>query len=309
MARKVTPAQFRSMMQQQQRKRKQAIEKYNREVRQYNQAVKRDVAKVNREIATHNQKAKRDINRYNSEVRAHNSRVRANRSRLQTELRRLKARTNSSSYINLQTSVRTVVSTYQAVEQREASGHFREIDNDILEYAERETANSVGVMNALLDSGEREVESNNEIDEGVLSYLASVSSEIVDRWRGALFSLNPNNPDAARHFCTSAREVLTHILDVGAPNQIVKASIENVDLTPNGTPTRRAKIMYMLHKCGVSDEALTEFILADISDVVDLFQVFNAGTHGSAGKFTLHQLSALKARVEGAFGFLARLSS
>lgn len=40
----------------------------------------------------------------------------------------------------------------------------------------------------------------------------------MDRWKGALFSLSPTNPDAAQHFCTSAREVLTSMLDIAAPD-------------------------------------------------------------------------------------------
>lgn len=34
-----------------------------------------------------------------------------------------------------------------------------------------------------------------------------------DRWNAALFSLNPQNPDATRHFRTSSREIFTDIFD------------------------------------------------------------------------------------------------
>lgn len=307
MARRVTPAQYRSMVQQAQRKQKQAIDKYNREARQHNQSVNREVAKANREITAHNQKVRREINKFNSDVRAHNYRVRANRSRLQSELKKLASRAKSSSFASQQTSVRLVANAYHAVERRESLGQFREADSAILECAEREAANAANLMNALLDD-EGEDQRDFELDQDVVTYLASMSTELVDRWKGALFSLNPQNPDAARHFCTSAREVLTRILDLQAPNALVQKSKPGVCLTPYGTPTRREKIAYMLRQCGVVEDTLTEFILVDVNDVIDLFKVFNDGTHGSAGKFDMRQLSALKRRVEDAFGFLATLS-
>jgi len=308
MVRRVSPSQLRSIMQQAQRKQKQAVDNYNRQVRQRNQRVKREVDKINREINAHNQKVRRDVNRYNSEVRAHNSRVRANRQRLTTELRRLETRARSTSYSSYRTSTNVVTQAYKAIERKEDIGNFNNAHNEILEYAEREAANSAGVMNALLDEDATTAEFENAPDEGVLNFLKGMSSDLFNRWKGALFSLSPQNPDAARHFCTSAREVITQILEIKAPNSKVKQADENVSLTPNGTPTRRSKIAFMLKTKGLWDETLEDFILADIDNVIDLFKVFNDGTHGSAGKFTLKQLIALRSRVEDALGFLSKLS-
>jgi Predicted pPIWI-associating nuclease len=52
------------------------------------------------------------------------------------------------------------------------------------------------------------------------------------------------------------------------------------------------------------DRDLEEFIDRDLDNVVTLFNVFNEGTHGSAGTFTLGQLAAIKQRVEDAIRFL-----
>lgn len=308
MVRRVSPAQARSMMQQAQRKQKQAVDSYNRQVRKHNQGVKREVDKINRDINTHNQKARRDVNRYNSEVRAHNSRVRANRQRLKNEIRKLESRARSDVYSSHRTSTNVVTQAYQAVERRENTGDFNEAHNEVLELAEREAANSAGVMNALLDQDTTSAEFETPPNENVLNFLMGMSSDLVDRWNGALFSLNLRNPDAARHFCTSAREVITQILEIKAPNDTVKQADENVSLTPNGTPTRRSKIAFMLKAKGLWDETLEDFILADIDNVIDLFKVFNDGTHGSAGKFTIQQLIVLRSRVEDALGFLSKLS-
>jgi hypothetical protein len=54
-----------------------------------------------------------------------------------------------------------------------------------------------------------------------------------------LFVLSPNNPDAARHFCTIAREVLTSLLDIAAPDSSVLASNPKVTGPVEG------------HRCGL----------------------------------------------------------
>ena len=43
----------------------------------------------------------------------------------------------------------------------------------------------------------------------------------------------------------------------------------------------------------MNQEELEAFVEADMKNVVDLFQVFNKGTHGSAGTFTRSQLQAI----------------
>jgi hypothetical protein len=78
-------------------------------------------------------------------------------------------------------------------------------------------------------------------------------------------------------------------------------------LTSQGKPTRRAKLAYFLHIKGISDASLEDFVERDLENVVELFQVFNDGTHGTAGKFDLGQLRAIKKRVENAMNFLGRI--
>jgi hypothetical protein len=45
-----------------------------------------------------------------------------------------------------------------------------------------------------------------------------------------------------------------------------------------------------------------------MENVVQLFHTFNEGTHGSAGKFDLPQLKAIRQRVEEGISFLSRLT-
>ena len=57
----------------------------------------------------------------------------------------------------------------------------------------------------------------------------------------------------------------------------------------------------------MNQDELEAFVEADMNNVVDLFQVFNEGTHGSAGKFGLAQLRMIRKRVEDAIMFLSGL--
>jgi hypothetical protein len=138
--------------------------------------------------------------------------------------------------------------------------------------------------------------------------LGRFSEELENRWKGAVFALNPNNPDAARHFCASAREVLTQILEVKAPTDVVLAAMPECDRTEHGKPTRRARVRYFLHRKGLRDDILEEFIVQDVQNVIDLFEVLNDGTHGSAGKFNLQQLYIIRKRVEDGVMFLSRVA-
>jgi len=58
--------------------------------------------------------------------------------------------------------------------------------------------------------------------------------------------------------------------------------------------TQRAKIKYFLHRRGMALDALEEFVDKDMENIVQLFDVFNSGTHGSVGTFDLPQLMAIR---------------
>jgi hypothetical protein len=111
----------------------------------------------------------------------------------------------------------------------------------------------------------------------------------------------------ARHFCTSAREIIARILSTKAPDDVVTATMPDCDRTLQGTPTRRAKIRYFLHSKGMKRDELEAFVESDIHNVVEIFDVFNEGTHGVAGTFDFAQLQALRKRVEDGIMFLSRL--
>ncbi|MDE0203510.1 MAG: hypothetical protein OXK73_13850 [Rhodospirillaceae bacterium] len=292
MARRMSSAQFRSKLRQAQAKQKQAIDKYNREVRAHNQKVKTAVNKYNQAI-----------NRYNSQVRSYNSRVRANRERLRRELNKLSRASFQSRYTTFRASVESVQHSYSRLESRFATSGYDDRYNEVLDLSEREAANSASVMNALLGNPENEEGQGYIHSSKIDDVLSAISADLLDRWHGALYSLDPRNPDAARHFCTSARDLLSRILNARAPDDLVLLELRDCQKTPKGKPTWRSKIRFLLQRSNMYDEALQDFVEKDVADVIQLFREFNEGTHGSPGRFN-QQLTTIKKRIEDSITFL-----
>lgn len=71
------------------------------------------------------------------------------------------------------------------------------------------------------------------------------------------------------------------------PNDEVIAANTSCPRTEDGNPTRRAKIHYLLGRRNLSVNVLDEFVEQDIQNIIELFNVFNSGTHGAAGRFNL----------------------
>jgi len=199
----MTPSQFRSAIRQAQSKQKQAIDKYNREVRQ------------------HNQKVKQAVNNYNNEVRRYNARVRENRQKIATELRRLQSSTTVR-YQVVQTSAIALNNYYERLDAGGSSLESENYGSEFLDLSERENANSLALSNALdSEADESSIDPSDLLRTEIEGMLQQLSPDLSNRWKGALYSLNPQNPDAARHFCTSAREVFVQILDMNAPDEKV----------------------------------------------------------------------------------------
>lgn len=294
MVRRYSASQIRNKIRQAQQKKRQAINKYNHSVRRYNQGVKNAV------------------NKFNQEVHAHNARVRANRQRIKNELTRLSRQSSTTAithYVVYRASVETLHKSYSRLENYADSQQLDSRYDRVLDLSERETANSLVVTNRILgddsagDTPAEELE-NAELLDG----LRKISPDLDDRWNGAVFSLNLRNPDAARHFCTSAREIITQILEIKAPDADVFALLPDCDTTDRGNPTRRAKIRYFLHRLGMTEDTLEEFVENDMENIVQLFRIFNDGTHGSAGTFDIPQLNAIKKRVKDGIMFLTEIT-
>ena len=285
MVRRVSASQYKSQLRQLEQKHRQAVNNYNNAVRRVNTA----------------------INDYNREARAHNARVRRNQQRLRQELSSLQSRPGvSTRHVTYRASVDKLHRSFVRVESAAAVSEWQRSD-DLLDLAEGETANSVAVLNALAHPTADEVDDASLRATAITDELESIDPDLNARWLGALYALNPRNPDAARHFCTSSREILVRMVDSSASDAAVIAADPAAEKTPEGNVSRRARIRYCLRRRGSDEAELVDFVEADIENVVALFSEFNHGTHGTAGRFSISQLRALKTRVEQAIQFLHRV--
>lgn len=175
----------------------------------------------------------------------------------------------------------------------------------ILDLIEQEQANSVITANAV-ENNEYPEENTDDIEIG--NKLLSVSQDLNDRWTGAVFSLNPNNPDACRHFCTSARELFTDFIELKAPDIEVFAFNPNCAKTERGNATRKEKIKYMLRNTQLNDSVVS-FVESDIDNILELFHVLSDGTHGVAGRYDNKKLMQVKKRVEQGIYFLCEIAA
>lgn len=292
MTRRVSPSELRNLLRQAEAKQKRAIDEYNRLARK------------------HNSEARRAIENYNREARAYNAKVRANRQRINHELARLKQQPPRPRLVVFRTSVQALHQAFIRVEARANLTPLTSEGSRLVELSEQETANSLAVLNALSgDSSASDPEQQDSLRAtSITSELSAFAPDLDNRWKGALFALSPSNPDAARHFCTSAREIFTQILDLTAPDSIVMGAFPTCDRTEDGRPTRRSKVRLLLRRKCVSEQDIEDFASQDIENLLELFRVLNDGTHGSAGRFTIEQLASVKRRVEDAIIFLVSIA-
>ncbi len=278
MVRKISTAQLKSQLRRLESKQRTAINNYNRAVRNYNTQVK----KVNNELRRNQQKIKSELNKLNSSLR------------------------RTTTYT---TSVRTLNVSYQRVtDNYEGLSNVNTKQKQFYNLIEQENVNNLVVANTL-DNPQDNVEIEVSLNDSMIGdKLKVLSPDLNDRWNGALFSLNPKNPDATRHFCTSSREIFTDIFDNYAHDEEVFSMFPNCDKTERGNATRRWKIKYFLRKKGIELEGAEEFIDNDIENILELYHILSDGTHGNAGRYTFIQLKAIKKRVEDGILFLCNIA-
>ena len=270
--------------------------------RQIEQKQKRAVNDWNRKVQKQNREIKKAVNDYNSAVRKYNATVKRNRQIINNELRKINTTKVCTSYV---LSSRTMQKHYEDVERVYYDGFCVTPEQArILDLIEQEQANSLVTENYI--DGNKTPEDLPE-DISIGNKLALVSNDLNNRWRGAVFALNPNNPDATRHFCTSTREIFTEFIEIKAPDEAVFEFNPECEKTERGNATRREKIKYMMRNVDM-DESVISFIEADIKNIIELNRLLSGGTHGPAGKFTYEKLLRIKERVEQGICFLCEIS-
>ena len=288
---RISTSQLNSQIRRVQSQIRHNINSYNRAINDYN----RKVNEYNREV-------KKAVNNYNSAVRQHNSQVLRNRNKINQELKRLSSSTNSSTYrVSVSVLQKSYVSVSQIYDSIESMNSTQE---QIYSGVEQENANNLQVANVILNKTEPNNEEISLQDTIIMDKLSKISVDLDKRWQGALFSLNPNNPDATRHFCTSSREIFTEIFEKKATDNEVFSVFPNCEKTERGNATRRAKIKYFLYLKGMLSDEVADFVENDIENILELYHILSNGTHGQAGTYTINQLKSIKKRIEDGLNFL-----
>lgn len=279
MVRKISTSQLRSQLRRLESKQRTAINNYNRAIKNYNTQVR----KINNELRRNQQKIKSELSKLNSGLRI--------------------TTTYSTSVRTLNVSYQRVTDNYEVLENTNSK------QEQLYDLIEQENANNLVVANTLNNPNDTAEIEGSLNDSMIGDKLKILSPDLNDRWNGALYSLNPKNPDATRHFCTSSREIFTDIFDNYAHDEEVFNMFPNCDKTERGNATRRWKIKYFLNKKGIELKGAEEFIDNDIDNILELYHILSEGTHGYAGRYTFIQLKAIKKRVEDGILFLCNIVS
>lgn len=289
MAKRISVSQWKSQV-------NQAISKYNNAVRKYNGEVTKA------------------INKYNQDARRHNSAIRTNKQKLASAINAYNRTANQRTVLTtsvsyeLRTSLDLLSRSYNSLESEVHNQPFNSRRQLLVDYPEQETANSFLLYNSLQGNDEESFGEEETLQQTIIErQLHAVSPDLERRWRGALYALNPSNHDAARHFCTSVREIFIKILDVRAPDEEVL--LFSGCVLHEGRPNRRSKIRYLMSKKAITFSSFENFMDADINNLLDLFRNLNDGTHGDAGTFGVPQLLRLKKRVEDSILFITSFSN
>ncbi|MBR2046502.1 MAG: hypothetical protein IJ958_10280 [Agathobacter sp.] len=260
--------------------------------------------KAERQLQTEVNKVTRKLeSELNQEIRKYNSQLRHNQQIVTRELNRLSSRPN------IQTTYRTSLNTMQRY-YTDISDTYQNIEitpeqGRILDLVEREQINGLVTAN-VVENGDFSENTIEDIEIG--NKLQLVSEDLNNRWKGAVFALSPQNPDAARHFCTSAREIFTEFVELKAPDAKVFDFNPNCQKTDRGNATRREKIKYMMRNVDTTERVI-DFAEADITNILELFHVLSDGTHGEAGRYEFNKLLQVKKRVEQGINFLCEISA
>lgn len=275
------------------------ISQLNSKMRQIQNNTNQHLKKIQRDT-------ERQIKRETTKmINDYKKNIRKNYQKLQKELTKF----NNSQHMTTKftISVRNLNSLYEKINATYNELTSTTTEKEVFYYIEQENVNNLTVANALISSEAKDDIDIELQDNGIGNQLKRLSDDLNNRWLGALFSLNPNNPDATRHFCTSTREIFTEIFDKYAKDKEVFSIFPDCDKTERENATRKSKIKYFLYRKGIDIKNADEFIDNDIANILELYHILSDGTHGEAGRYSIIQLKAVKKRVEDGIRFLCNI--
>jgi hypothetical protein len=107
---------------------------------------------------------------------------------------------------------------------------------------------SILVKEALNECDENEIINEKvsiETDDRLQMLLLKLDPELITMWVGAKEAISSDNPDNARHFNVSLRELFTHVLHKLAPDKEIESWSSNPADFDKGRPTRAARLRYI----------------------------------------------------------------
>ena len=147
------------------------------------------------------------------------------------------------------------------------------------------------------------------IEEASANHLEAYDQDLWNMYIGAQKAFIAKQTDYKRHILISLRELCTHLLHSLAPKERVTPWIlehsSTTDLLHNGSPTRRARYLYICRdfKNGFIDE----FAAQDAKTITTLFNTLNR-THEKDPSFTDKELEILLLRTSHFIEYILTLS-
>jgi Predicted pPIWI-associating nuclease len=145
-------------------------------------------------------------------------------------------------------------------------------------------------------------EISEEIAEVLPVLLSKLNPKLLRLWEGATHARRSSNPDRIRHFATSLRELMTHVMHELSPDDEIRGWSTSTTDFANNRPTRKARLRFIARE--INHGPFTDFIEKDIQATLATFNLFHAGTHVIESSLTEAQLAALQAKVESALYFM-----
>jgi len=137
--------------------------------------------------------------------------------------------------------------------------------------------------------------------------LQSANPDWIRMLEGARQSLRSDNPDKIRHSITSLRELVREIMHHLSPEDDLRAWSTSADHFTNNGPTRKARLQYITRE--IDHGKFSDFVRKDVESMLEMINLFQAGTHAANSSLTDQQVAALLARVEGAVLFLFAIAN
>ena len=155
------------------------------------------------------------------------------------------------------------------------------------------------------------VDTVGEIEDEVstcMALLSDVDPNLAKLYAGARSALRGTNPDRARHFLSSVRELWSHLLRTIAPDRKVKNWVPKNDtqLLREGKPTRKARVLYVCRE--LNHGGLSKFVYSDTRAFNEFLDVFNR-VHQLDPDFSDQQLHALQLRSDSYLTYILQIRS